>query len=60
MKVKDCVRCYYNEKVSEYIDLEYQISHLMEKQELYPQCNHIANQIDRLVERRNELGEEEI
>ena len=42
------------------MDLEYQISDLMEKQERNPQCEHISKQIDRLVEKRNELGEEEV
>lgn len=60
MKVKDIVRSYYCSKVVEYMDLEYQISDLMEKQERNPQCEHISKQIDKLVEKRNELGEEEV
>lgn len=60
MKVKDIVRNYYCSKVEEYMDLEYQISDLMEKQERNPQCEYISKQIDRLVEKRDELGEEEV
>ena len=60
MKVKDIVRSYYCSKVVEYMDLEYQISDLMEKQERNPQCEYISKQIDRLVEKRDELGEEEV
>ena len=60
MKVKDIVRSYYCSKVVEYMDLEYQISDLMEKQEKNPQCEYISKQIDRLVEKRDELGEEEV
>ena len=60
MKVKDVVRSYYCSKVVEYMDLEYQISDLMEKQEKNPQCEYISKQIDRLVEKRDELGEEEV
>jgi len=60
LKVKDIVRSYYCSKVVEYMDLEYQISDLMEKQEKNPQCEYISKQIDRLVEKRDELGEEEV
>ena len=60
MKVKDVVRSYYCSKVVEYMDLEYQISDLMEKQERNPQCEYISKQIDKLVEKRDELGEEEV
>jgi len=38
-------------------NLKEQISYLIEKQAIYPNCEHISKQIDRLIEKRDELLE---
>lgn len=45
-------------KTEEIKELDTKISHLIEQQALYHNCEHISKQIDRLVEKRDELLED--